>query len=302
MLPITTKQWNTGMASKAQETKRPRNKRRLLLFICMSATCLTQLISSCYIFNLLLFATSTGQQSRPSFIDALPSGAGRTAAHSALGVFIARMATCPLGGVYLLFFWHRLNKSVQRSLGLVILTAMDLGSGLTGWMEARALADAPFAVSDVAQVYPTSSTTDIEQQYGHFVRDAIRLSDLILSISVVDCFLRSVAIVFWLWLLPDRWRLPWNYEPVRANAALVARHSGSLTAIEMNTMTASSRASGDMKEIFQKHEDVFLRKKNQEKAMKVIVRCKPQCIRYKSLLTCERPPKPTEKSPERQST
>lgn len=145
-------------------------------------------------------------------------------------------------------------------------------------MEARALADAPFAVTDVAQVYPTSNTTDIERRYDNFVSNATRVGDVILSVSVVDGFLRLVAIVFWLWLLPDRWRLPWNYEPVRTKAALGTRQSGSLTEIEMNTMTPSSRTSGRMDEIFQKHEELFLRKRNQEKAVKVTVRSKPQYI------------------------
>ncbi|KAI1267239.1 hypothetical protein F5Y18DRAFT_333210 [Xylariaceae sp. FL1019] len=158
--------------------------------------------------------------------------------------------------VHFLLFFHRDNSVYRRAaIQTVLLTTVVVLAALMK-VTGDKVATLPLIV-DMAIMNRSDVTTEQLVSAYHSWRDSVITQTSFISflVSVVVSGFHIVVILFWVWLLPSRYRLPNNYVPVvkhRKWRTLAAgkRIDPSYELVE----TTDSAVSGQLNEVYQEHE------------------------------------------------
>lgn len=177
-----------------------RNKRHLLLKICLPLSGL---------FTVGMFFASLSVL-WSSFLFIHPNQ-DTTAIKTLTSVAIA---FAPLSFGYFLIFWHRDDKTYLRSAILIGLAVAGVALTVVGLDVGKASSKIPLDVEAALRIRPDLTADDLRNGYEQWLHVTSQGFGAMFVLAVLDSIIRIVAVAFWLWLLPQRWRLPNRYEPV----------------------------------------------------------------------------------------
>ncbi|KAJ3569697.1 hypothetical protein NPX13_g5994 [Xylaria arbuscula] len=172
-----------------------------------------------------------------------------------LGVSISLVVLILAQAAYFFIFWPGYDHTVLRTSAILVSVPVNLA---LAWVQFTTLDDIFSLPIDPGKSKPHSIGVlddEIQERYDHLARGMGRVKWFIPVISISLTIVYCGAVVFWLWLLPSRHRLPNRYEPVifskETSAPLTTRVAESIELTEI----AMSNSAGHLEAIFREHEN-----------------------------------------------
>ncbi|KAK4205274.1 hypothetical protein QBC40DRAFT_344804 [Triangularia verruculosa] len=157
-----------------------------------------------------------------------------------------QLAIAVPGMVYFAHFWWHINKTQLRS-ALVLIAAV---SGLS--IAAANILMATIATRMLNKMKP-ETPEDVQEGYRGLARLHMWFSTGVLCATAIDSIIQGVAVAFWAWLFPPRWRVPNRYRPV-----VQVKKRGNLEGLDAYQMRAHERGMVDggsmLAQLFTRHE------------------------------------------------
>ncbi|KAI0804130.1 hypothetical protein GGR55DRAFT_334098 [Xylaria sp. FL0064] len=190
-----------------------------------------------------------------SFYD-LPDGLIRSKVVTAVSLEVVLLAVLWAETLYFAVFFHRDDRVhrrcvIQASLSIVLIV---LAVVLKVIVDELVAIPSTFDTSTTKR--PELTAEQFSAAYSSWQSSIISDPVLIVfAVAVTDAAIHAIVLVFWLWLLPARHRLPNRYEPViepKKRKRVVG--SSARSSYELVNTTDSSVNSGPLEVVFREHE------------------------------------------------
>ncbi|KAI1423829.1 hypothetical protein F5Y12DRAFT_785770 [Xylaria sp. FL1777] len=197
-----------------------------------------------------------------SFYD-LPDGLVRSKIITAASLEVVMLAFLWADTIYSVLLFHhddRVHRRcvIQASLSVVVIV---LAAALKA--VGNEIATLPSTFDTSATRRPELTAEQFSAAYGSWRDSVISTSGLIsFIIAIIDAAIHAIVIVFWLWLLPARHRLPNRYEPVIEARKRKRVVGNSIRSSYELVDTADRVGTGPLEVVFQEHERTRLLNRN----------------------------------------
>lgn len=194
-----------------------------------------------------------------SFYD-LPDGTVRSRFITAVSLSVVVLVALWAETIYFLIFFHRHSRVHRRCAIQASLSAAHIVFATATKVVDDGLLATPSALDPAATTKrPELTAEQYAAAYNSWRSATIGLkSRIVFAIAVADAAVHIIVLVFWLWLLPVRERLPNQYEPVirpeKGRRLLGIAESRSQSVHELTGTADSVRIIGPLEAVFQEHE------------------------------------------------
>ncbi|KAI0118883.1 hypothetical protein GGR51DRAFT_498076 [Nemania sp. FL0031] len=188
-----------------------------------------------------------------SFYD-IPDGPVRSKVIAAVSVGVLLLVTLWVESIHFAVFFHRDDHVYRRCTIQAGLSAALIVLAVVRQVLGTQLVTMPVAFDTTTTKRPDLTAEQFNAAYGSWRDFVISDTGLIaFAVAVVNASFHVIVLVFWLWLLPARHRLPNRYEPVidPKRRRLVGNRNES--GYEL-VATAGSGDIGVLEGVFQEHE------------------------------------------------
>lgn len=199
---------------------------------------------------------SDDKTGRFSFYD-LPDGPVRSKVVAAVSLEAALLVVLWAETLHFLLFFHRDDRVRRRgAIQAGLATALVVFAAVTKVVSDQ-LTATPFTSAAATAKRPDLTLAQFNAAYGSWLDSVLGESIfIVLIVSVADAAAHFIVVVFWLWLLPARHRLPNRYEPVigpRKGRRRIIGGNGDHSSYHL-IETADVVNVGPLEAVFQEHE------------------------------------------------
>ncbi|KAI0435175.1 hypothetical protein F5Y09DRAFT_106102 [Xylaria sp. FL1042] len=198
-----------------------------------------------------------------SFYD-LPDGLIRSKIITAVSLKVVLLAVLWAETLHFVIFFHRDNRVHRRCVIQAGLSVVLIVFSVVLKVTNDELVTIPSIFDTSMTNRPELTTEQFSAAYSSWRDSVISHTVLIvLAVAIVDAAIHIIILVFWLWLLPARHRLPNRYEPViepKKRKRVVGSNAHS--SYELVNITNSSVNAGPLELVFREHERIRLSYRN----------------------------------------
>ncbi|KAJ3566186.1 hypothetical protein NPX13_g7234 [Xylaria arbuscula] len=199
-----------------------------------------------------------------SFYD-IPDGPIRSKVVTAVSLQVILLAVLWAETIHFSIFFHRDDRVHRRCAELTCITIQaSLSLALLLFAVGLKIVDdqivtIPLTTDISSSRRPELTAEQFNAAYGSWRKFVISQTGLIVFlVAIADAGIHVVAVIFWLWLLPARHRLPNRYEPVVKVKKRTRTVGGSPRSSYELVDSAESVGVGPLEAVFKEHERIRL--------------------------------------------